>query len=182
MSFTSLKRSRSITTTLNGGGGDGATGGRGDGATGKVKDELASDAVVIGSPPRPVAPSPRRPLPLAGRAHPEPALNGELLRAIYLLERRRDEAPPASGYPPVLLERTAPEEALFALLQQAICLTLKDRARNRHMMESYMALANAVPTFRLSYPTGLGYVDTILDRLTLHGASLATDSGMRTDR
>ncbi len=126
------------------------------------------------------------PRELAGRAHPEPALNGELLRAIYLLERRRGGAQrgagPREAHGPVLLERTAPEEALFALLQQAICLTLKDRARNRRMIESYMALANAVPTFRLSYPSGLGYVDTILDRLTLHGASLAPDSGMRTDR
>jgi hypothetical protein len=116
------------------------------------------------------------PRELAGDAHPEPAVNGEVLRAIYLVERRRDEE-----HGPVLLETTSPEEALLALLQQAICLTLKDRARNHRMMESYMALVNAVPTFRLSYPTGLGYVDMILDRLTTHVASQATESGMRTD-
>jgi hypothetical protein len=87
-----------------------------------------------------------------------------LLHAIYLLDRRPDE----DG--PVLFEPVSPSEAVFTLLNQAYCLTLRDRARNRRMVETYLALADAVPTFRLSYPTGLDRVDAILDQLTAHVA------------
>jgi hypothetical protein len=92
-------------------------------------------------------------------AAPDPAF----LRAVYLLDRRPE------GDGPVLFEPVSPAEAVFTLLNQAYCLTLRDRARNRRMVETYLALADAVPTFRLSYPTGLDHVDTILDQLTAHG-------------
>jgi hypothetical protein len=86
------------------------------------------------------------------------------LHAIYLLDRRPD----ADG--PVLFEPAPPTEAVFALLNQAYCLTLRDRDRNRRMVETYLALADAVPAFRLSYPTGLDRVDAILDQLAAHVA------------
>jgi hypothetical protein len=85
------------------------------------------------------------------------------LQIIYLLERRRGEK---DG--PVRLETVCPAAALPALLHQAYCLTLRDRTRNCAMVATYMALVNRVPTFRLSYPTGLTYVEEILDRITVH--------------
>jgi hypothetical protein len=66
------------------------------------------------------------------------------------------------------LEPVAPADALDALLQQAYWLTLRDRRRNRRMVEQYMALANAVPAFRLSYPSNVGRVEAILLRLSAH--------------
>jgi hypothetical protein len=93
---------------------------------------------------------------------PPAAVNGGVLRAIYLLDHRRD----AEGS--VRLEAIPPPEALPALLEQAICLTLRDRARNREMVETYITLADTLPTYCLSYPTGLHHVDAVLDRLADH--------------
>jgi hypothetical protein len=97
-----------------------------------------------------------------------PTSDARHLRAIYLLDRRHE----AEG--PVQLEAVSPQTALPALLHQAYCLTLQDQKRNRQMVAHYIALVNAVPIFRLSYPTGLGYVEAILDELTAHGMQRAT--------
>jgi hypothetical protein len=102
------------------------------------------------------------------------AEDGALLRAMYLLDRRKDEE---EG--PVWIAPSVVEEALRGLLKQAYCLTLRDRARNQQMVESYLNLMNAVPTFHLSYPTGLGHVETILDQLHTHVTGLTTGGAER---
>lgn len=93
-----------------------------------------------------------------------------VLRSICILERRQEERGD------VLLQPIAPEFALPALLRRACSLTLSDRGRNRVMMESYIALVNAVSVFRLSYPTDLDCVETVLDRLAEHGSSQVAGS------
>lgn len=85
------------------------------------------------------------------------------LGAVYLLERRCDDGDAA-----VRLEPLAPTALLPELLYQAYCLTLGDRERNRQMVAAYMGLANGTPACRLSYPTGLQYVDSILDCVAEH--------------
>jgi hypothetical protein len=97
------------------------------------------------------------------------AEDGARLRAMYLLDRRKDDE---EG--PVWIAPTVVEEALRGLLKQAYCLTLRDRARNQQLVESYLNLMNAVPTFHLSYPTGLDHVETILDHLHTHVTGLMT--------
>jgi hypothetical protein len=96
---------------------------------------------------------------------------GIALRAIYLLQRRRE-----GGEGECTLQPVAPADAFAALLQQSFCLTAQDRARNCRMVQNYMSLADAVPTFSLSYPTGLEHVDRILDRLQEHAAALVKTS------
>lgn len=89
-----------------------------------------------------------------------------ILRSIYLLDRRLQGA---GGT--VELEPLPPAAALPALLGQAYCLTLRDRCRSRQMLDHYLTLVNAVPAFRLSYPTGLDHVEMILDRIEEHASN-----------
>jgi hypothetical protein len=92
---------------------------------------------------------------------------GLTLAAIYLLDRRLDDADDLLHLRPV-----AAPEALPPLLNQAFCLHLRDRARNRAMVEQYTDLVLRVPVFRLSYPTDPNHVGTILNRLEAHVRSL----------
>jgi hypothetical protein len=93
------------------------------------------------------------------------------LQAIFLLDRRAEE----NGA--IRIEPVAPPEALPAILKHSLCLHFRDRTRNAAMMAHYMALANGVPAFRLSYPTGLQHVGSILDRLTAHVAGVGAPCG-----
>jgi hypothetical protein len=100
---------------------------------------------------------------------------GAVLGAIYLLDRRLDDE---EGL--VRLEPAGPEAALAALLRQAYCLTLRNRDHNRQMIETYLSLMGVVPTFHLSYPTGLDHVETILDRVAAHIAELGDKPAIAT--
>jgi hypothetical protein len=94
-------------------------------------------------------------------------LGDGVMRALYFVDRRPEEADPT-----VLFELVRPTEALPALLGQSLCLTVRDRQRNRGLLDHYISLVDRVPVFRFSYPTGLQHVDRILDRLSDHVCSL----------
>ena len=102
--------------------------------------------------------------PDADRTHGAATVVGSPLQAIYLLER----CPEEDG--PVQIALVPPQDALPEILRHALCLHLRDRTRNAAMMAHYLALADGVPAYRLSYPTGLGHVGAILDRLITHAA------------
>jgi hypothetical protein len=96
---------------------------------------------------------------------PAPHLNDDRLRAVYVVDRRRDEP---RG--PISVQSIRPLEALPAVLRHAYSLTIDLPGRNRELMETYIALVNAIPVYRLSYPTGIEHVEPILDWLHDHVA------------
>ncbi len=66
------------------------------------------------------------------------------LRALFLIDR-------SASVP--LIQPLDPTEALQALLPHACAFSMTDAARRRLMIEQYLALADVVPVYRLSYPS-----------------------------
>ncbi len=66
------------------------------------------------------------------------------LRALFLIDR-------SASVP--LIQPLDPTQALQALLPHACAFSMTDAARRRLMIEQYLALADVVPVYRLSYPS-----------------------------
>lgn len=88
---------------------------------------------------------------------PEPAA----LAALCVLERIGD-AGNASG---ARIERLSATEAFSSLLTHAYCFSLEDVDRKEQMLRTYMALAAALPVFRVGLETGLEKVPAMLDMI-----------------
>jgi hypothetical protein len=78
-----------------------------------------------------------------------------------VIELVRTEGPPT-------LERLSPGAAVITLLEHAYCFTLDDVQTRRRLSEAHMALAGAVPIFRLGFAPGLDRIDPVLDLLVSH--------------
>lgn len=80
------------------------------------------------------------------------------LRAIVLLSRDDHVGS-------VHATRLSPNQAFAGVLSQSHAFTLADGPRKRAMIRSYLRLVASVPVYRLSYPTGLEYLDSICEHL-----------------
>lgn len=87
----------------------------------------------------------------------EPSLRP--ISAVYWLE----PMVVAEERPLRLVERLPGMESFFLLLGQAYCLTLADSICNRKMVNNYLYLVHSVPVFRLTFPSGLNRMSTILN-------------------
>ena len=77
--------------------------------------------------------------------------------ALILLDPRSSGA--------TVVTRLGAPEALLALLPNAYRFKNQPAARERSMLEAYLALASQVPVLRLSYPQDFGRFDDVLDHL-----------------
>lgn len=93
------------------------------------------------------------------------------VNAIFVLERH--------SAPRVQVDRLSAIQAFTELLKNAYCFTLKESERKRIMVENYTRLASSVPVMRLRFPSGLEYLDSMLDAISevLRETVLATCAG-----
>ena len=77
-------------------------------------------------------------------------------RLTAVVELARRDGPPA-------VQRLAPGAAVTTLLEHAHCFSLDDREARRRLSDGYLALADAVPIFRLGFSPGLERIDDVLD-------------------
>lgn len=80
-----------------------------------------------------------------------------LLAAVCILDRGSHER--------ISARRLTSAQAFSAILPHAYCLTLRERARKRGMIQQYLRLAAAVPVFEIRFPTGLDNLTGILDAI-----------------
>jgi len=73
----------------------------------------------------------------------------------------------------VQLARLGANEAFSAVLAQAHAFTLDHGDRKRAMMRSFLRLVDRVPVYRLTYPTGLEYLDGICEQVESVAATSA---------
>src|SRR5690606_35307967 len=78
------------------------------------------------------------------------------LDAVVLLARRE------SG---IYVEDVAPKEDFTALLEHALVFSLGEKDRKNTTVANYLRLARAVPVIRLSFPSGLEFLEEICGRL-----------------
>lgn len=81
------------------------------------------------------------------------------------------------------LERLSRESAFKALLDQSQVFSVKDVGRKGAMMRAYLALAAAVPVYRLDYPSGLenlGEICSRIEQLARQGSKSQPQYGKRT--
>jgi hypothetical protein len=90
----------------------------------------------------------------------------EPLRAVFWLEPMRAASPLAA---PDISALAAPE-AFRRLLTEAHCMTLRDRAANRKMIENYFELVAATPIYQLAFPADLSRIGRTIEAV---GALLA---------
>lgn len=90
-------------------------------------------------------------------ARTEPTQAALPLAAVCILERGGVRRP--------RLRRCPPAEAFRAVLAHAYSFGLVDEARRRKMVDRYLAVASAVPVFRVTVPDRLEDVDSTLDAI-----------------
>ena len=91
----------------------------------------------------------------------------EPLRAVFWLEPMRPASPLAGPE----ISALATPEAFRRLLTEAHCMTLRDRAANRKMIENYFELVAATPVYQLAFPADLSRIDRTIQAV---GAVLAS--------
>ncbi len=132
-----------------------------------------ADDVVAFWPDGPVIRSPRLPafsLRLLPDAHGRfsPSLAGPATRSasvslplVAVVELSRREGPP-------VLEPLAAGAAVTTVLEHAYCFSLDHVRARRRLSEAHLALAEAVPVFRLGFEPGLDRIGPMLDLLVAH--------------
>jgi hypothetical protein len=93
------------------------------------------------------------------------------LRALCVLKRSSDfEAGNV-----VSSRRLYSSEAFSAVLDHAVCFSLNDKLRKRHMMHNYLMLAERVPILEIRFQPGLENLEAILDRIDCETAELSPE-------
>lgn len=152
-------------------------------------EALADDAVVVSVPEAGVArPVTVEPLPFALRLRAPSASHFGAPGKEGVLVRADNEVTPALELPlaaivmlgrhdaPLALVRLAAGAAFTRLLSQSYSFSPDDPARKRAMLANYMQLVTRVPTYRLDFPAGLEYLDTIC--LAIEGLSAEVVEGL----
>lgn len=97
-----------------------------------------------------------------------------LLRAVFWLEPMRAAADVSSPG----ISRLPTPTAFRRLLTEAHCMTLRDPAANRKMVENYFELAASTPVFQLTFPADLSRIPLTIDAIGRLLADLARDEAM----
>lgn len=77
----------------------------------------------------------------------------------------------------VHLTRLPANQAFSSVLSQSHAFSLAHGERKREMMRGYLRLVDSVPVYRLTYPTGLEYLDAICERIETVAERGATMDG-----
>jgi hypothetical protein len=91
-----------------------------------------------------------------------PQESAEPLRAVFWLEPMRAAADLAAPE----ISRLATPEAFRRLLTEAHCMTLRDPAANRKMIENYFALVATTPVYRLVFAADLHRIDRTIEAVS----------------
>jgi len=87
------------------------------------------------------------------------------LSAVYLLESEAD------GSGAVTIATVKAADAYTRLLEQAHAFTLEIPSHNQRLMRDYLALAAAIPAFRLTYRRSFDAMEEILEAVDRHASS-----------
>lgn len=98
----------------------------------------------------------------------------ELLRAVFWLEPMRA----ASEMPSPGISRLPTPEAFRRLLTEAHCMTLRDPAANRKMVENYFELVATTPVYQLVFPEDLSRISLTIEAVGTLIAGLDRDEAM----
>jgi hypothetical protein len=72
----------------------------------------------------------------------------------------------------VAIRRLYSSEAFRSVLDHAVCFSLNDKMRKRHMMHNYLMLAERVPILEVRFRPGFENLEAILDRIDCETAEL----------